>query len=166
MAEQRAGKAELGTFRIEDDENPDRAAVEWIQEQFQQEVARVKATGQMVIPVPVKNCSVVKEGKAFVNRVECATAFDFSKVKQILLSEPVGCPYKAGESSHRAPALSLTAPAAGYQYCNVVLVTRKPIPLLLPYMFEASAKNDRKHWIFVNAKLQRARHKVGTFASV
>lgn len=103
MAEQRRGKAELGSFKIEEDDNPDRAAVDWIREQFDQEVARVKGKGQMVIPVPVKNCSVVKEGKAYINRVECATAFDFSKVKQILLSEPVACPDKDGAPPRHTP---------------------------------------------------------------
>lgn len=48
----------------------------------------------------------------------------------------------------------------------MVLVTRKPLPLLVPYVYDAGLKNDLKHWLFVNAKMQRARHKIGTFSSV
>ena len=38
----------------------------------------------------------MKEEDVYVNRVECDTAFDFDRVEQILISEPIPCPIKPG----------------------------------------------------------------------
>lgn len=52
---------------------------EWVQEKVDAEVARVVGLGQRVIKLPVKNCSIVRQTKDVVNRVEvcslAATAF-------------------------------------------------------------------------------------------
>lgn len=40
----------------------------------------------------------MKEEDVYVNRVECDTAFDFDRVEQILISEPISCPVKQGYS--------------------------------------------------------------------
>ena len=46
--------------------------------------------------VPLLQTSIVKENDLYVNRVECDTAFDFDRVEQILISEPIPCPIKPG----------------------------------------------------------------------
>ena len=45
-----------------------------------------------------RNTAIVEEDDIYVNRVECDTAFDFDRVEQILISEPVPCPVKEGYS--------------------------------------------------------------------
>jgi len=39
---------------------------------------------------------LVIDGDRIVNRLEVDTGFDFDRVKQIMLSEPIACPVKAG----------------------------------------------------------------------
>lgn len=47
---------------------------------------------------PSPQTAIVKEEDVYVNRVECDTAFDFDRVEQILISEPISCPVKQGYS--------------------------------------------------------------------
>lgn len=167
-----AGDAQLAAFPLQDEDNPDADAVKWIRAQFDAEVERLKAQGQRVVPLAVKNCSLAREGRQMINRVrahralcpvpqfpahgaalapqmELATAFDFRKVKQILVSEPVQC-----------------TPKPGFKYVNVVMFTDKPLPLIVPYIFDSGFKNDLRQWVFINTRMERARHKVGHFSSV
>ena len=46
--------------------------------------------------VPLFQTAIVKENDVYVNRVECDTAFDFDRVEQILISDPISCPIKPG----------------------------------------------------------------------
>lgn len=144
---------------------PEIAVVAWLSAQLDAEVSRVRATGQRVVPVGVKNCGIVVEeaprahaqrpaGGAAppsappapvpIHRIEASTAFDFSGVQHILLSEPVACPVKPG-----------------YAYRHVVLVTASASapPLMLPYIYdEATAGGDFSTWRLVNSELQEATH--------
>ena len=52
----------------------------WVDEQMEAEVARLKEVGQPVIRLPVRNCSVVRQVKDVVNRVEVDSAFGFEAV--------------------------------------------------------------------------------------
>jgi hypothetical protein len=86
-----------------------------------------------------------QEGPIVINRVECDTIFDFSKVNMILTSAETACPVKPG-----------------YAYVNVVLFTEKPVPLLLPYLYDKAHQedNDLSEWAFVNKIGARVRHKM------
>lgn len=85
-----------------------------------------------------------------VNRVECATAFEFDKVVEILVSESKACPVKEG-----------------FKFVTVVLFTKKPIPLLLPYLFDGRyERNDLRSWLFVNSKLQESRHEIDSIVEL
>jgi len=73
----------------------------------------VVGLGQRVIKMPVKNCSIVRQTKDVVNRVEVDTGFNFDTVTQILLSEPVPCPAHIKVSAYlvRAAVRCSTLPA-------------------------------------------------------
>lgn len=112
---------------------------------------RVTALGVRVIPLRVRNMALVRQedGKC-INRLECATGFDFNKIAQIRISDPTPCPLKQG-----------------YAFINLVLFTRQPVPMLLPYLYDTSVEgNDLTEWVFINSKLQRAHHRVGHFSAI
>ena len=94
---------------------------------------------------------MTQEGSIIINRVECDTNFDFTTVRMLLLSNEAPCPEKAG-----------------YAYVNVVLFTEKPVPLLIPYLFDRlrQPENDLQEWVFINNKLQRARHHVDNMSEL
>jgi hypothetical protein len=80
---------------------------------------------------------------------ECDTAFDFDKVKQIMVSDTVVCPVKEN-----------------YMYVNVLCFTAQPLPLILPYLYFNSGKNTLRDWLFVNNKMVESRHQVKEFKTV
>ena len=41
---------------------------------------------------------MVHEDNSYINRVECDTAFDFDRVNEILISQPINCDVKPGFS--------------------------------------------------------------------
>lgn len=86
-----------------------------------------------------------------VNRIECDTTFDFNKVTMLLVSNDVACWVKEG-----------------YSYVNVVLFTEKPVPLLLPYLYDKARQPDNTltEWVFINKNLERARHRVDNLTEV
>ena len=92
-----------------------------------------------------------QDGATIVNRVECDTTFDFNKVTMLLLSAETECWIKQG-----------------YSYVNVVLFTEKPVPLLLPYLFDKLHQPDNtlQEWAFINKNLEKARHRVGDLTEV
>lgn len=128
------------------------------------EVARLKDLGVTVLLLRVKNVGVVienvpepdrKAGKMrrdVANRAEVDTAFDFDRVKQLMVSDPVPCPVKAG-----------------YSFVHVVLTveSRTSPPLLLGYLYDGGvAGNDLRSWLFVNKTGRASRHRVDEFAEV
>eukprot|EP00741_Cyanophora_paradoxa_P022160 tig00021435_g21392.t1 len=124
----------------------------WIKDQVDKEQMRVEAQGSRLIPMPVKNMGIVREGPRVVNRIEIDTAFDFDKVQQILLSDPIPCPLKPGSN-----------------YVHVLLFTEKPIPLLLPYVYDTkvASNNPLTDWVFLNKQLKRSHHRIkGGFQTV
>lgn len=68
------------------------ALKDWVQLKVDEEVSRIVGLGQRAIRLSVKNCAIVRQTKDVVNRVEVDTGFDFDRVNQILLSEPLTCP--------------------------------------------------------------------------
>lgn len=86
-----------------------------------------------------------------MNRVEVATTFDFNKVTMLLVSDETACWVKPG-----------------YAYVNIVLFTEKPVPLLLPYLFDKAhqADNSLKEWAFINKNLELSRHSVDALQEV
>ena len=86
-----------------------------------------------------------------VNRLEVETTFDFNKVNTLMVSTETRCFLKPG-----------------YAYVNLVLFTEKPVPLLLPYLFDKARQtdNDLKEWVFINKNLERSRHRVDALDEV
>lgn len=143
---------------------PEVAVASWMAEESAAEVARLKGLGVVVLLLRVKNVGVVvenipepdrKAGKMrrdVANRAEVDTAFDFDRVKQLMVSEPVPCPVKAG-----------------YSFVHVVLTveSRASPPLLLAYLYDTSIPgNDLRSWLFVNKTGRSSRHRVDEFAEV
>jgi hypothetical protein len=89
---------------------------------------------------------IVREEKKIINRVEMDTRFDFEKIQQILLSDPIDCPYKEG-----------------YVYINVLLFTDKPLPIIIPYLYQKDKANKLTEWLLINADGIRVRHHVSGF---
>eukprot|EP01094_Clydonella_sp_ATCC50884_P026314 TRINITY_DN7178_c0_g1_i1.p1 TRINITY_DN7178_c0_g1~~TRINITY_DN7178_c0_g1_i1.p1 ORF type:complete len:163 (-),score=52.35 TRINITY_DN7178_c0_g1_i1:622-1110(-) len=116
----------------------------WMLQLSCREATRIREHGSQVIPLEVKNTSVVvTDEKKVLNRIEACTAFDFNTVKRIMVSEPVECPHKKG-----------------YAYVHVLCFTSKPIPLLLPYLFEMRPDNKLDEWLFINTRLEQSHHRI------
>jgi hypothetical protein len=137
---------------------PETPVVEWMKKESAAEAERLKSMGQPVLVVPVSNVGVIidmvptpekmagKMRREVVNRIEAATAFDFNRVRQIMLSPATPCPVKAG-----------------YSMLNVILTIDSPtaLPLLLGYLYDASVPgNDLRSWLFVNKLGLTSRHQV------
>eukprot|EP00002_Diphylleia_rotans_P025290 TRINITY_DN4997_c0_g7_i1.p1 TRINITY_DN4997_c0_g7~~TRINITY_DN4997_c0_g7_i1.p1 ORF type:complete len:145 (-),score=35.38 TRINITY_DN4997_c0_g7_i1:76-510(-) len=119
----------------------------WVKEQIDAEVSRIKAAGSMAIPLSVKNMSIVRENKKVFNRLEVETAFDFDQIIQIMVSDPVACPLKTGNS-----------------YCHVLLFKdmQKP-PIILPYIYQPTKSNKLNEWIIINQAMKRTILHVNSF---
>lgn len=149
-----AAPAEPHLGATEGEAAPESEVATWMQEQLAAEIARLNEQGARVAPVKVKNTGLVRErrgGREVVfNRIECDTSFDFRKITQLLHSDPVDCPLKPG-----------------FKYVNVVCFSRKPIPLLIPYLYDAAAEgHDLARWLFVNNRLDEARQIIEHFDDV
>jgi len=131
-------------YDLASDPDYDPAVVAWMRERLAQEVDAIAARGGKCIPMAVKNCGVVREkANVVVNRVEVNTGFDFDKVQRLMLSDPVLCPVKPK-----------------HWYITVLLFTDKPLPLVLPYLYEKTGHNPLTEWLFLNNNLARSRHRV------
>ena len=81
------------------------------------------------------------------NHVEFKTAFDFSRVKQILLGASTPCPLRRGHSA-----------------VLTVLLTDSPMPMLFAYLYDSAvADNDLRSWVFINSAQERVRFHVDAF---
>ncbi|KAI7906474.1 uncharacterized protein BX663DRAFT_529208 [Cokeromyces recurvatus] len=112
---------------VEAVEEIDVVAKEWIQEQSDKEVKRIRDVGSSVLPLKIKNCGIIsnfdnKKPKA-INRVEVDTNCDLSKVQQIMVSPSIPYPHKDN-----------------FNYVNLILVTNQPIPFLVPYLYKTNLK--------------------------
>lgn len=75
----------------------------------------------------------------FNNNKEANTAFDFDKITQLLVSDPIKC-----------------VPKDSFYYVNVILLPAKgTVGLILPYVYQKNEKNDLKNWIFINNQFKR-----------
>eukprot|EP01138_Halocafeteria_seosinensis_P008599 gb/GECG01008789.1/.p1 GENE.gb/GECG01008789.1/~~gb/GECG01008789.1/.p1 ORF type:complete len:194 (+),score=28.84 gb/GECG01008789.1/:1-582(+) len=132
--------------------HPETNVKDWIQAKVKAEVDRLNSLGQGVIPVEVRNCSVIKgESASWMNRIEANTSFDFEQIQQVLRSEPEPCPVKQG-----------------YSFVYVVLFTNK-LPLLVPYIYSTTGQyqsNDLTEWVFINNKMQEARRWVESYSDI
>jgi hypothetical protein len=136
-------KSPVTAFADNFDDKPEVVVAKWMKERVSAEVARLKAAGQRSVPLPVKNCGIVREHGLNVHRVELATAFDFDKVNKIMISPPVACPHKAGHAM-----------------VFVVLCTKKPLPLIFGHLFSEADAPDLQEWLLVNSKLKHSRHSI------
>ncbi|KAI8984437.1 hypothetical protein BDF20DRAFT_389463 [Mycotypha africana] len=147
-------------------EQIDVVAKEWIQEQLDKEVKRIRYIGSSVLPLKIINCGIVpnfdsKKPKA-INRVEIDTNHDLSKVQQIMVSPAVTYPHKGN-----------------FNYVNLILITAdQKIPFIAPYLYKTNVKvmqpereengrkfpskevvlkNDLKDYLLINKNGARAR---------
>ena len=118
-------------------------ARDWLMERLDQEVETISAQGVKPIPLLPRTMGHIVEGPKYLNRVEVQTNFPFNTVKQMMLSEPEDYPLREG-----------------YRYINVLLFTGKPVPIIVPYVYQHIEENDLQHWILVNGKGEEVTHKV------
>ncbi|CAO3652838.1 unnamed protein product [Mucor hiemalis] len=164
----------LEEFPVEVMEDIDVIAKDWIQEQSDKEVKRIRDVGSSVLPLKISNCGIIanfdnKKARA-INRVELDTNCDLSKVQQIMVSPPISYPHKPG-----------------FNYVNLILVTSQPIPFLAPYLYktnvkvtqpekeeqgrkypskEITLKNDLKDYLLINKNGVRARFTIHEYHDV
>jgi hypothetical protein len=135
----------------------------WLQTQLDREIKRLAGLGQAAVPVSVKNTGIIRErlpmGKkgdecdVVVNRVELGSSFDFSRIKQIMTSEPIACPVKDG---YKLVFLVLLATLTG----------RAP-PLIAGYVFDGRiVENDLSTWCLINNEGEAAVHHIAESAAV
>ncbi|KAI9138014.1 hypothetical protein BKA69DRAFT_1094463 [Paraphysoderma sedebokerense] len=170
--------------------DPDTFAKEWITEQVNNEISRLKSLSTSTspirpLPLPVSNMSIVvdytrpKYPKS-INRIEVQTAFKFNKVTQIMVSEPIkypGTPAPNPESNNENMNESENKSKENWEYVNVLLFTTTNVfPIILPYLYNPTyrtsningsgsvpVKNNLKDWLFINSKGERWRHRIETF---
>ncbi|KAG0173674.1 hypothetical protein DFQ28_007985 [Apophysomyces sp. BC1034] len=149
-------------------------AKEWIQQQVDGEVKRIRDVGSSILPLKIINCGLVpnfeqKKARA-INRVELDTMFDISKVQQVMVSPAVNYPHKPH-----------------FSYVNLILVTNQPIPFIAPYLYQTNfktiqpekeedgrkfpskevvLKNDLREFLFINKKGMRARLSIHEYHDV
>lgn len=134
-----------------------KAEKQWMMEMLNKEADRIRSHGSKVLPLTVNNMSTLLETTAkpvrrvqVINRIECQTQFDFDAVIQLILSDSVEIPGKDG-----------------WKYVNVVLFTDKPIPLLVPYVYDSTKKdNTLTHWEFCNSLGHSSRQCIKEFETI
>ncbi|KAI9301532.1 hypothetical protein BJ944DRAFT_271359 [Cunninghamella echinulata] len=152
----------------------DQTAKTWIIEQVENEVKRIRDVGSSVIPLKILNCGVVANfdhKKPFaINRIELDTNIDISKIEQVMVSPAITYPHKSN-----------------FYYVNLILVTKKPIPFIIPYLYhdnlkvtqpekeengkkvpskDVILKNEMKEFLFINKKGIRGRFSIHEYHDV
>jgi hypothetical protein len=182
-----AGDADAAHFGASQGHGEDAELVAWLDREKEAERTRLSGMGARVLPLRVRNMGIVWEepGRVeradgsvpegppaaaggplrCVNRVELDTTYDFAKIKTVLVSEPRACPIASRE---------------GWKFVHVVLLSRGPVGLLLPYLYNPRlhefvgergdpsprAPNDLRSWLFVNSRLESTRHEVDALEDV
>ena len=125
--------------------------IEWLAQKTETERARLVAQGLSPIPMTASNMGLLKgECGSITNRIEFKTNFNFKKVKQILVSDPVKCPCKRG-----------------YLHVYLVLATDNlKYPLLLSYLYESDAGNLLNEWLLINGQQHRVHHSIDDYVIV
>ena len=84
------------------------------------------------------------------NRVQFDAEYDFSLIKQILVSKETKCPFKTG-----------------YSYVTVILWAGEGNYFMFPYVFKEKikkkGKNNLKNWTFINKNMQQANHSISSY---
>jgi len=124
--------------------------MQWFHSLVSKEVKRLKEQDINAIPVPVKGMDTIPAGHVVLNRLEIDTNYDFTKITQIMVSDPIPCPF--------LPA---------YQYVHVLLfVNEKMPPIILPFFHQQQKNNQLTDWLFINAKGEQAQHIVKNFYKI
>jgi len=124
--------------------------MQWFHSLVSKEVKRLKEQNINAIPVPVKGMDTIPAGHVVLNRLEIDTNYDFTKITQIMVSDPIPCPF--------LPA---------YQYVHVLLfVNEKTPPIILPFFHQQQKNNQLTDWLFINAKGEQAQHIVKNFYKI
>ncbi|KAI8078658.1 uncharacterized protein BX664DRAFT_362234 [Halteromyces radiatus] len=105
----------------------DHEAKAWITEQVEKEVKRIRDVGSSVLPMKILNCGVLpnfeqKKARA-INRIELDSNNDVSNIEQVMVSPAIPYPHKDN-----------------FYYVNLILVTGKPIPFIVPYLYQHNIK--------------------------
>ncbi|KAG4088485.1 hypothetical protein H8356DRAFT_1724187 [Neocallimastix lanati (nom. inval.)] len=141
---------------------------DYLKQKVDNEIQRIKSISKLSpIPLPVKNTSIVidfpkPKHPIAINRIEVNSGFDFKKIKQIMVSEPEPIDIKPG-----------------YSYVHVLLFTDKPLPIIIPYLYEVNlktvtekdkkevlVKNNLTEWLLINSKGERTRQRVDNYLDV
>ncbi|ORX77372.1 hypothetical protein BCR32DRAFT_270696 [Anaeromyces robustus] len=141
---------------------------EYLKKKVDDEIQRIKSINNLSpIPMPIKNTSIVidftkPKHPVAINRIEANSGFDFKKIKKIMVSEPEPIDIKPG-----------------YSYVHVLLFTDKPLPIIVPYLYDVNlktvtekdkkevlVKNNLTEWLLINSKGERTRHHVEAFLDV
>ena len=87
------------------------------------------------------------------NKVDFDETYDFTSVKQILVSKETKCPFKSG-----------------YSYVTVILWVDGANYMMFPYVYKekikGKGKNNLKQWAFVNKNMQSASHAISSFQHI
>ena len=126
---------------------PEKDVADWMKLQLETEVNRLKTFNTTCLCMSVKNTSVFLDGGMCINRIEVKTGFDFSTVVRMMVSEAVPCPLKPN-----------------FSYINLVLFTEKPLPILVPYVYDATYNvNNLCDWLLINSKGERTHQRIEHF---
>lgn len=130
----------------------DLEAGKWAREKMSEEVARLDAEGQKIQLMKTLKLFVEHdtEIETYTNCIEVGSDFDFNQVTQLLLSTPEECPVKPGFSLVKV----------------VAVVEHEKPPILLPYLYDATAKNKLTLWAFINSNGNRSTHEVQSFDAI
>eukprot|EP01080_Neovahlkampfia_damariscottae_P008772 gene8772-720_t len=120
----------------------------WMKKKAEKEQKRLEELKAKITIAGVKNTGTITDEEKIFNRIELKTNFDFSKIVQILVSEVEESPKK------------------NYFYVNVILLTKSPVSILVPYLYEKNEKNDLKHWTFVNNSLKQSTFSIDQFQNI
>ncbi|KAJ1624801.1 hypothetical protein T492DRAFT_1044540 [Pavlovales sp. CCMP2436] len=128
----------------------------WLAGQTAVEAERLKRSGiERILTLSCSGFCTEDTGAHVWNRMEVLTAFDFDKVRQVLLSPPQPCPLPLKER---------------FSFVHVVLQVEgrelSSLCMLMPYLYLAENKrNTLKNWTLVNSTGKESRHRVDSYSS-
>ncbi len=132
----------MSSYEFED--QIDLKAVEFIKEESEKEHKRLKTFGLIPLVIKVKNFGLTRKDEKIINRIELSTKFNFEDVKEIFISPPINYPFRHN-----------------FKFSNLVLMTENTkVPLLIPYLYEDTAENDLKRFLFINENLVHCLHEI------
>ncbi|KAI8902743.1 hypothetical protein BC833DRAFT_230621 [Globomyces pollinis-pini] len=139
-----------------DDEKIGEEGKKWITEKVKLEAERMREYSVVPLIFKVNNFGIVHDDNGSINRIEFASNFDFKKILQIMISDPIVFPYRIN-----------------FLFSTVLLMTEETsMPIIVPYLYQGVLDkkvklnippNNLKEWLLINSKHERARHSIDQF---